>query len=80
MEDKRNILRDEEPFSYRVLKDNKAQIFFNNKAIKIIVGKEYDKLQKAILREDAYQLQLFMAKVTGQFKHGNERLAKDSNK
>ncbi len=80
MEDKRNVLRDEEPFSYRVLKDDKAQIFFNNKVIKIIVGKEYTKLQKTILQEDAYQLQLFMAKVTGQFKHGNERLAKENNK
>ncbi len=38
MEDKRNILRDEEPF--------------------------------------AYKLQLFMAKVTGNFKHGNERRTK----
>ncbi len=80
MEDKRDVLKQEEPFSYRVLKDNKAQIFFDNKVIKLLVGKEFIKLQRVIETDDDYQLQLFMAKVTGQFKHGNERLAKQKNK
>ncbi len=76
MEDKRNILRDEEPFAYKLLKDKKAQIYYRNKMIKLLVGKEFDKLLKAIESEDAYKLQLFMAKVTGNFKHGNERRTK----
>lgn len=73
MEDKRNILRDEQPFDYKILKDNKAHIFFKNKAIKIVIGKDYDKLIKKIDENNDYELQLFMAKITGHFKHGNEK-------
>jgi hypothetical protein len=73
MEDKRNVLRDEQPFDYKILKDNKAHIFFGNKVIKIVIGKEYEKLIKKIDENDYYDLQLFMAKITGHFKHGNEK-------
>lgn len=73
MEDKRNILKEQQPFDYNFIKDNKAQIFFNGKTIKILQGKEFYKLQRAIDLDDSYQLQLFLAKVTGQFKHGNEK-------
>ncbi len=69
MEDKRHILRDEQPFDYKLLKDNKAQIFYNNRMIMLIVGKNYDKLLRHIDADDSYGLQLFMAKVTGHFKH-----------
>lgn len=74
MEDKRDILRNEQPFDYREIKDNKVQITFYNKLIKTIKGKEYQKFQRVLEQEDEYQLQLFMAKITGQFKHGNEKL------
>lgn len=73
MEDKRNILRDEKPFDYKILKGEKAQIFFKNKVIKIIMVKDFSKLQKKIDGADAYELQLFLATVTGQFKHENEK-------
>lgn len=73
MEDKRNILKDQTPFDYRIIKDDKAQITFNGKTIKILQGKEFLKLQRFIDLEDTYQLQLFLAKITGQFKHGNEK-------
>ena len=76
MEDKRNILGDEQPFDYRLLKDEKAQIYHNNKMIKILAGKNYSKLIRVIDADDAYSLQLFMAKVTGNFKHGNEKISK----
>jgi hypothetical protein len=73
MEDKRNILKDQHPFEYKLIKDEKAQILFKGRVIKILHGKEFNKLQKVINLEDSYQLQLFLAKVTGQFKHGNEK-------
>ena len=76
MEDRRNILRDEAPFDYRILKDNKAQINYHGKMVKILKGKEYDKLLKVIDTDDAYQVQLFLAKVTGNFKRGNEKMSK----
>ncbi|MDA3811398.1 MAG: hypothetical protein PF518_13830 [Spirochaetaceae bacterium] len=44
MEDKRDILKDENPFSWQILKN----------------GKDFD-------------IQLYLAKITGNFKHGNEK-------
>ena len=76
MEDKRNILFDKKPFSYKLLKDKKAQIFYSGKLISTISGKEYNKLMRVIGLDNIYELQLFLAKITGQFKHGNE---KDNN-
>lgn len=72
MEDKRNILKEEEPFDYKLLKDDKAQIFYNNKMIKVIHGKDYIKLTNKINSDDEYTLQLFLAKITGHFKHSNK--------
>lgn len=73
MEDQRDILFKEKPFTYKLLKENKAQISFRHKVVSTIVGKEYNKLKRVIEMDNAYELQLFLAKVTGQFKHGNER-------
>jgi len=73
MEDKRNILFDKKPFSYKLLKDKKALLLYNNKEIATITGKDYNKLLRVIDMENVYELQLFIAKITGNFKHGNEK-------
>ena len=73
MEDKRNILRDEKPFGYREIKGSKVQISFHNKLIMTIQGKDYMRFLKVLERGDEYKIQLFLAKETGQFKHGNEK-------
>ena len=73
MEDQRDILFNEKPFSYKLVKDNKAQISYKGKMISILVGKDYNKLVRVISLDNIYELQLFLAKVTGQFKHGNEK-------
>ncbi|GAB1456343.1 MAG: hypothetical protein RBT62_07745 [Spirochaetia bacterium] len=73
MEDKRNILFDTKPFSFKLLKDKKAQIFYSGKPVSMITGKDYNKLVRVIELDNVYELQLFLAKITGQFKHGNER-------
>jgi len=71
--DKRNKL-DEEFFSYKVSKDNKVFIFWYEKRVKILVGKESEKFLKKIENADSSkEVQLIMAKVTGNFKRGNER-------
>lgn len=71
--DKRNKL-DEEFFSYKVSKDNKVFIFWYEKRVKILVGKESEKFLKKIeSAESSKEVQLIMAKVTGNFKRGNER-------
>jgi hypothetical protein len=39
-----------------------------------LVDKDYNKLIGVIQSANNYEIQLFLAKVTGQFKHGNEKL------
>jgi hypothetical protein len=73
MEDKRNILRDTRPFAYKILGYEKAQISYMSRLISIVAGKDFQKLKKAIQNSDEYELQLCMAKITRNFKHGNER-------
>jgi len=73
MEDQRNILINEKPFGYKLLKENRAQISYKNKVVSVISGKDYQKLRRVIDLENIMELQLFLAKITGQFKHGNER-------
>lgn len=73
MEDQRNILFTEKPFSFKLLKDKKCQISHKGKPVAIISGKDYNKLLRVIEMDNEYELQLFLAKITGNFKHGNER-------
>ncbi|WP_163530050.1 hypothetical protein [Halobacillus ihumii] len=71
--DKRNRL-DEEPFSYRVTKNNTVFIDWHNKQAKILKGKEAEKFLNKVKRvNDGKELQLMMANITGNFKRGNER-------
>ncbi|MDF2485889.1 MAG: hypothetical protein K0R46_2057 [Herbinix sp.] len=70
--DKRNRL-DEEPFSYDVSKDKKVFISWKGKQVVILKGKESDKFLARIATSDLKEAQLIMAKVTGNFKHGNEK-------
>jgi len=74
--DERNILRDEQPFDYKIIKGEKAQVFFEGRMIKVLIGKDYKKLIKCIDETDDYKIQLHLAKVTGNFKHGNEKRGK----
>jgi hypothetical protein len=73
--DKRNRL-DESPFSYRVSKDNTVFLDYENRQVKILKGKEANKfLERVEAAEDDKARQLIMAKVTGNFRRGNERSA-----
>lgn len=71
--DKRNRL-DETPFSYHISKDNTVFIEFHGKRVKILKGKEADKfLERIEVAENEKEEQLILAKITGNFKRGNER-------
>lgn len=67
---------DEEVFSYRVSKDKKVFLFWYGKQVKILRGKESDKFMKRISAASPQEAQLIMAKITGNFKRGNEKNAK----
>ncbi|SHJ23348.1 hypothetical protein SAMN05444401_2575 [Clostridium amylolyticum] len=71
--DKRNRLG-EEPFSYKDSKDKKVFIYWHGKQVTILKGKESDKFLARIEKAYSKEKQLIMAKVTGNFKHGNEKM------
>jgi len=73
--DKRGIL-DEEIFTYRVTKDNKVFISYEGKPVTTLSCKNAESFIKKIQNSDGKRAQLIMAKATGNFKRGNEKLFK----
>ena len=73
--DKRGIL-DEEIFTYRVTKDNKVFIAYEGKQVTTLSGKNAETFIAKIQGAEDKAAQLIMAKVTGNFKRGNEKLFK----
>lgn len=70
--DKRNKL-DEEPFSYHISKDKKVFLYWHEKLVMILKEKESKKFIARIENTELKEAQLIMAKITGNFKHGNEK-------
>lgn len=71
--DKRNRL-DEKVFTYRISKNNTVFISYEGKEIKIVKGKEAERLTGRIQSATTdKEVQLALAKITGNFKRGNER-------
>ena len=70
--DKRNVL-DNEVFTYQISKEKKVFISWNGKQVRILKGKEAQKFISTIMGLDEKGVQLVLAKVTGNFKRGNER-------
>lgn len=71
-EDRRNLL-DEEIFAYRESKDGKVFISWNGKQVTILKDQAARKFLAAVAGLEGKAAQLVMAKITGNFKRGNER-------
>ena len=72
--DKRNQLQ-ENPFAFKITKDSKVIIYRSNKQIKIIPEKLAVEFIKLVNQDaDEVTIQLTLAKLTGNYKHGNEKL------
>lgn len=76
--DKRKIL-ESEPFSYQITKDKKVRLFYKDKEVKIISNNTAMSFIEKIRDLPVSEQQLVMAKVTGNFKHGNEKMSKEYN-
>jgi hypothetical protein len=63
----------EEVFSYKTSKDHKIFIFWYGKQVMILKDKESEKFLSRISGAGFQESQLIMAKITGNFKHGNEK-------
>jgi hypothetical protein len=73
--DKRGKL-EEEVFSYRTNKDGKVFIFWQGKQIMILKDKTAKSFLAKITGLEGKEAQLILAKITGNFKHGNEQEAR----
>ncbi|WP_285768826.1 hypothetical protein [Peribacillus sp. SI8-4] len=79
--DKRNKLL-EEPFTYILTKKATIIIYFNKKQIKIVKAKEAERLIKKLndCADNRWEVQLLLAKITGNFKHGNEKVSRNESR
>lgn len=78
--DKRNRLG-EEPFNYQITKKGTVIIYYGGKQIKIVKDEKAAQLiEKLNTAENIIEVQLLLAKITGNFKHGNERTDKNKRK
>ena len=64
------------PFEFRDTKSGTVQIFYLGKNVTTLSGGSAAKFLSKVLLLDESGQQLVMAKTTGHFKHGNERLQK----
>ena len=76
--DRRGVL-DEAVFTHRVTKDGKVFISWHGKQAATLSGKKAEAFIAAMAGADGKAAQLIMAKATGHFKHGNEKLSKKGN-
>jgi hypothetical protein len=67
---------EEEEFSYQATKDGKVFISWNERRVKALSGAEARRFLQKIEELDDSDAQLLMAKLTGNFKRGNERREK----
>jgi len=74
--DKRHVLEDE-LFTYFATKDGKVFIYWRAKQVKILNGQEAQRFLGQITGVDHLETQLVMAKITGNFKRGNEKRGAD---
>ena len=79
--DKRNRLS-EEPFAYQATKNGTVVISYRGKQIKIVKDKEAERLIARIkaVEDNITEVQLLLAKITGNFKRGNEKFGKNKRK
>ena len=66
------------PFAYQVLKSDSIRITCQGKHARTVSGKEAQKLLARLQQQSEDEQQLTLAKSTGQFKFGNEKIQKHS--
>lgn len=70
--DQRDRLKDH-PFDYNITKSMKMMIYFEQRHIMTLSEKDTSKIKRKVEGKSEFDIQLILAKVTGNFKHGNER-------
>ncbi|MGE8006605.1 hypothetical protein [Lysinibacillus sp. NPDC093216] len=80
--DNRNRLSEEEPFDYQITKKGTVVIYYEGKQIKTVKDGEAVRLIARIkeVEDNLTAVQLLLAKITGNFKRGNEKFGKNKRK
>ena len=73
MIDSKGRLQFDKPFTYKKTKSGKVLIYWNGKIITTLAGRKFKNFMDLEQTGDEYKIQLYLAKVTGNFKHGNEK-------
>jgi hypothetical protein len=66
----------EDAFAYRAGKDGRAFVTWHGRTVTTLKGTEAARFLARIVTLQPHEAQLAMAKLTGNFKRGNERTAK----
>lgn len=66
----------EEVFTYRITKDKKVFISWHGKQVTTLSGRKAEDFMAEIADAQDKEAQLILAKATGHFKHGNEKMNK----
>lgn len=69
---------DDEPFEFQATKNGLVQISYGGRVVTNLAGRNAERFLQKVEEGDARTRQLLMAKATGHFKHGNERLSKQT--
>jgi hypothetical protein len=75
-----NDLLSDEPFSYRATKSGLVQISYKGKVVTTLSGRSASQFLAKVSSANTEAVQLVMAKVTGHFKHGSERVSKNRSR
>ena len=65
----------DQPFTYAVRKDGSLDISHDSKSVMVVTGADAARLTRKLAGASAEQVQMALAKITGNFKRGNERIA-----
>lgn len=60
-------------FTYRIIKGGKVLIFWKGRIVITLASSRADRFRERIAGLDDREVQLLLARVTGNFKRGNER-------
>ena len=66
---------EDEPFGHRLTKDGRVLVSFEGRQVAVVAGRRAQRLiaELQAAGADVAGVQMLLAKVTGNFKHGNER-------
>lgn len=64
-------------FTYRVRKNGEVEIFHRGRLASTLRGNDAEDFKQEAGAEGSVEAQQLMARVTGNYKHGNERMSSD---